>query len=57
MYTLSPAAGAISPGASEEFVLRFLPTEVEDAARLLVCDIPDLDPGCQPLTRPISGQV
>jgi hydrocephalus-inducing protein len=57
IYTLSPAAGSIPPGGYEEVALRFSPTEVEDAARTLVCDIPELDPSCQPFTRPITGQV
>ena len=57
MYTLTPAAGTIAPGASEEVTLRFSPTEVEDCERLLQCTIPDLDAGCPPLTRPVGGKV
>lgn len=57
LYTLSPAGGSIAPGASEEITLRFSPTEVEDCSRLLVCEIPDLDPSCKPLTRSVTGKV
>jgi len=37
--------------------VRFSPTEVDDSGRLLVCEVPDLDPGCKPLQRAVTGKV
>lgn len=57
LYSVTPASGSIAAGVSDEFTLRFSPAEVEDCERLLVCDIPDLDTGCQPLARAVAGKV
>jgi hypothetical protein len=57
VYTLSPESGSIPAGCSQEVALRFRPVEVEDCARVLACDIADLDPSCSPLTRLVDGKV
>lgn len=57
LYSLSPECGSIPAGSSQEVMLRFRPTEVEDCGRLLVCDILDLDASCQQLARPVTGKV
>jgi hypothetical protein len=36
---------------------RFSPTEVEDCARLLRCEVPNLDASMAPLERPLNGRV
>lgn len=57
LYALSPAGGSVAVGATEQIAVRFSPMEIEDASRLLVCDIPDLDAGLQPLKRHVTGKV
>lgn len=57
LYALEPAEGSIPPSGAADVTLRFSPAEVEDCARLLACDMPDLDPSCRPLTRAVTGKV
>lgn len=57
VYTVSPEGGVVPPGDSATITVKFSPTEVEDCARTLVCEIPNLDAAAQPLVRPLDGKV
>lgn len=57
LYTVTPESGTVPGGQAADITVRFSPQEVEDCSRLIVCDIPDLDPSCSPLRRPVSGKV
>ena len=55
LYSVSPEAGEVEPGASATITVRLSPQEVEDCSRVLLADIPHLDPTCPPLRRELSG--
>ncbi|EFJ42226.1 hypothetical protein VOLCADRAFT_67248 [Volvox carteri f. nagariensis] len=57
LFTISPAGGVIEAGQTAQITVKFAPTEVEDCNRVLVCQIPHLDPSCPPLARPMAGRV
>ncbi|BFI31149.1 hydrocephalus-inducing protein [Marchantia polymorpha subsp. ruderalis] len=57
LYNISPKTGAVPAESSMTITVKFLPIEVEDCTRLLVCDIPGLDPQWMPLSLPVTGHV
>ncbi|CAK0825377.1 unnamed protein product [Prorocentrum cordatum] len=56
-YSVEPAKGSIAGGTTQEFALRFAPTEVEDFACQLECQIPHLSAGLPPLAVALSGSA
>jgi hypothetical protein len=42
LYSLSHESGTLQGGSSQQITLRFSPQEVEDASRVLVCHMPEL---------------
>ncbi|KAF5830389.1 hypothetical protein DUNSADRAFT_14652 [Dunaliella salina] len=57
LYTVSPEGGVVEGKSSTTISVRFSPREVQDCARVLVCDIPHLDASCAPLMRALNGHV
>ncbi|KAJ9512718.1 hypothetical protein QJQ45_019009 [Haematococcus lacustris] len=57
LYSVTPEGGAIAAGGTASISVAFSPQEVDSCHRLLVCDIPGLDPGSTPLTRALTGKV
>jgi hypothetical protein len=61
VYTITPAAGLISGGTNQHFVLCFSPVEVEDVARKLVCRFPVLEKllpeAATHIIRQVEGKV
>ncbi|WIA13448.1 hypothetical protein OEZ85_007028 [Tetradesmus obliquus] len=68
LYTLTPEAGMMSGGGSQQFTLRFSPQEVEDVSRTIMCHMPVLEQlaatasgaaadAFKQLTREVTGKV
>ena len=57
VYSVSPQGGVIEAGETANITGKVSPVEVEDCARVLTCDIPNLDPAAEPLVRQLNGKV
>lgn len=57
VFSIQPASGTVAPGQTQTITVKFSPQEVEDCNRLLVADIPLLDPAQPPLQRQLNGRV
>jgi hypothetical protein len=68
LYALTPEAGVLSGGSSQQFILRFSPQEVEDVSRTIMCHMPVLEQmaataagpaadAFRQLTREVAGKV
>ncbi|XP_015224105.2 hydrocephalus-inducing protein homolog isoform X3 [Lepisosteus oculatus] len=54
-FSVEPSAGAIAPGSSQAFRIKFSPLEVAESEGRLVCSIPNLKDGQGP-TMAVSGR-
>eukprot|EP00397_Hematodinium_sp_SG-2012_P000030 GEMP01000030.1.p1 GENE.GEMP01000030.1~~GEMP01000030.1.p1 ORF type:complete len:4608 (+),score=1069.56 GEMP01000030.1:10-13833(+) len=52
-YMLTPKTGVVPAAQTQEFVVRFSPTEVENFNGTAECDISDLSDACTPLSFPV----
>jgi hypothetical protein len=68
LYAVAPEAGVVTGGSSQQFTLRFSPTEVEDVRRTIMCHMPVLEQlaatatgaaadAFKQLTREVTGKV
>ncbi|XP_075327326.1 hydrocephalus-inducing protein homolog [Odontesthes bonariensis] len=55
-FTVEPSIGAIAPGATQNFSIRFSPVEVSQFQGRLICSIPNLQEGAQAPCIPVCGR-
>ncbi|QDZ25387.1 hypothetical protein HOP50_17g79270 [Chloropicon primus] len=58
-YTVTPTSGTIEEGQEHTISVRFSPKEIDesDYARMLVCAIPNLEEGFEPIQRKLTGKA
>lgn len=57
-FSVSPHEGTVSPACDEQFVVKFLPTEVyDDNERLLVIQVENLAPDAEKLIVELNGEA